>query len=549
VAPESALSGVVVRSAGDLTAVDGLGEDVPLGVRMEFAGGGSGLLLARVNSYGIVLLWPPSQAAPPAAGAAVRISRSFAVVPHPDSLLGRGPLAGLEQLVRFEAAPEAGAVSSWPQPPRLVMAAAPGVPDRTPITTSLHTGVSAVDLLAPVGRGQCMLVVGERGSGKSALVADCVRAQASTGVRCVVAALGGDAQPASCAQPHALVLAPGAAPQSAGGAFLGLCAAFALAEAWRDEGGHALLALDDCGPAAAFWAACTALVPAPVAAAESSAEQLVEFDGMLVSASAAERRRFFSTFLQRCARLNAEKGGGSLTLLALLESGPGAYRFGAAQLAAAQAARRAAAYGTLSEEQRRKLLAALEARAAPDGAAAAQGAVSRPVIEEFMSVSDGQLFLQRAAGPDGAFGGAWSLSARDSVSRIGLEAAAGALRAAGCGSARLELAQADDAEAFAAGAGGAAQAAASRLQAALAQRAGAPALLSSQVLLLLALRGGLCSSLQPQAVPAALAALEARVRGDAALLPLLHAVDASGELPADAQARLLAGLHSAAALV
>lgn len=281
---------------------------------------------------------------------------------------------------------------------------------------------------------------------------------------------------------------------------------------------------------------------------------------MLVSASAADRRRFFSSFLQRCARLNADKGGGSLTLLALLESAPGAYRFGSAQLAAAQAAsaaeRCAAAYGTLSEEQRRKLLAALESKKAAAAHSStgatlpqAHGVVSRPIIEEFMSVSDGQIFLQRASGPDGVFSGTWSLSARDSCSRIGLEAAAGALRAAGCGAARLELAQADDADAFAGGAGGVAQAAAARLRAAMTQRVGAPALLSSQVLLLLALRGGVCSELTPEAVPAVLAAIEAAVRREPALLALLQETDDTGELAMDAQVQLLAGLRAAVALL
>jgi len=546
----------VVRSGGDLTAVDGLGDDVPLGTRLVFDGGASGLLLSRVNSYGIVLLWPPSQAALPAAGAQARVSRAVAVVPHPDALLGQPPLQSLEQLVSFVEAPavtlEGGA---WPQPPRPVMAAAPGVPDRTPITTSLHSGVTAVDLLAPVGRGQCMLVVGEQGAGKTALVSDCVAAQAATGVKCVVAALGGDAAPLQAVQPHSVVLsrAPGPAP-SPGIAFLGLCASFALAEAWRDEGAHALLALDDCSPAASFWAACTELVPAPVASPGSSDEQLVEFDGMLVSASAAERRRFFSTFLQRCARLNGERGGGSLTLLALLESPPGAYRFGSGELAAAQAQaaqqRSVAAYQTLSPELQARLREALAAKAAAASAAAASAAslapasaVSRPVIEEFMSVSDGQIFLQRAAGEDGLFGGSWALSARDSVSRIGLEAAASALRTAGCGAARLELAQLDDADAFATGGGGAAQAAAERLRSALVQRAGSPARLSSQVLLLLALRRGACSHLDPDAVQPALARMEAAVRAEPAMQALLQEIDRTGELTADAQAALLGALR------
>ena len=69
----------------------------------------------------------------------------------------------------------------------------PSVEDRKPITTPLVTGIKAVDLLAPVGRGQCMLVSGEPGTGLSELGLTSIVAQKNTGVRCVYAALGAQA--------------------------------------------------------------------------------------------------------------------------------------------------------------------------------------------------------------------------------------------------------------------------------------------------------------------------------------------------------------------
>ena len=552
-AEPQARDGEVINSSRGLVAVDGLGQDVPLGVRVAFAGGAQGLLLSRITGYSVVLLWPPGASQAPAKGSRATVQRVHAVVPHPDALLGKPPLDVLADVVAFVDETRAAA-AEWGHPPLAVMKEIPGVPTRTPITQSLRTGVTPVDVLAPVGRGQCMLVVGERGAGKTALALDTLATQRGAGVKCVYVALGPGADAARAAGPGTVVVAapPGAGPDLA---FLTLCAGLALAEAWRDSGVDALVVVDDCSFADAYWAACSALVPAPTAQPGSSQEEMVEFDGTLVSASAAERRRFFSSFLQRAARLNADHGGGSLTLLSLLTPPPGAYRFGASALAAAQAElsaarRKLASYTTLSEEQKRKLLAALEAKAsaaaaAAEGAAGAarpEGTVSRPIVEEFMSVSDGQVFLQ--PGPGGRFGGAWLVSPRDSVSRIGLEAAAPALRAAGSASARLELAQADDADAFAAGAAGEANVAAARLRAAIQQSAGAPAALSQQVALLLAVRSGACDRVAPDAVPAAIAALLARVRAQPDVAAALAGIDATGGLSAATQALLLAAFRA-----
>ena len=546
-----ARDGEVVNVARGLVAVDGLGQDVPLGVRVAFEGGVEGLLLSRITGYSVVLLWPPGAAGAPPKGSRASVKRVNAVVPHPEALLGKPPLDVLADVVSFVDETREAA-SEWGRPPLAVMKEIPGVPTRTPITQSLRTGVTPVDVLAPIGRGQCMLVVGERGAGKTALALDALATQRTTGVKCVYVALTPGAEPARAAGANTVVVAapPGAGPDVA---FLTLCTGLALAEAWRDGGVDALVIVDDCSFADAYWSACSALVPAPVAQPGSTQEEMVEFDGTLVSASAAERRRFFSSFLQRAARLNAEHGGGSLTLLTLLTPPPGAYRFGAGALAAAQAElsaarRKLASYTTLSEEQKRKLLAALEAKAAAAAATEAaalaarpQGTVSRPIVEEFMSVSDGQVFLQ--PGPGGRFGGTWLVSPRDSVSRIGLEAAAPALRAAGSASARLELAQADDADAFAAGSAGEANVAAARLRAALQQPAGAPAPLSQQVARLLAVRSGACDGVAPDAVPAALAALLDRVQARPEVAAALSEIDATGALSPATQGLLVAAFR------
>lgn len=297
-----------------------------------------------------------------------------------------------------------------------------------------------------------------------------------------------------------------------------LCVALAVAEGWRDAGADALIVVDDCGASVDFWSSMQALVHAtqPASAQQqaegedaSDPEKLVEMDGMLISAAAANRRRFLANFLQRCANLNEAEGGGSLTLIGAMVSAPGAYAFGAgsatsAAAAAMSAKKQTSAYANLSPEQRAKLLAAIEKKAAEAKekeaaahAAAGPGVVSRPVIEEFMSVADGQIFLQRR--PSGSAG--WLVSPRDSISRIGLDAASPALRTLGCIQLRLDLAQADDSSVFAGQAGGAAakeQARAERLRALLCQQRGQPRSLSEQVAMLLALRHPVCDGVAPE---------------------------------------------------
>lgn len=156
-----------------------------------------------------------------------------------------------------------------------------------------------------------------------------------------------------------------------------------------------------------------------------------------------------------------------------------------------------------------------------------------------MSVADGQLFLQPR--PPGE---AWRVSARDSVSRIGQAAASPALRAVGGGSARLQLAQADDADVFGAASarGGGAHAVALRLRAALDQRPGAPRPLSDQVATLLALAAPAMVDTPVEGVRAAIDECLAAARRSPAAAAALSSVDATGELSAAAEAVLRAAL-------
>ena len=321
---------------------------------------------------------------------------------------------------------------------------------REPIAEGVTTGVKALDILTPLGRGASLLVVGPKGSGKSALGLDAAIGQAlcsgsgassssgsgassssgsggggasssgggstSSGVRCVYASTGQsdealraavDALAASGALSNTAVFAAPAGAD-AGAQLATLFAACAAGERVRDEGGHALVILDDAAPLLQCWerlvAALAALGPeiareglikdeegrdvhVDVDAATKTEQELVEYEGMLVSGAAAQRRGFFSTLFMRAAKMHRARGGGSLSLLPLVPGRP------------ATGARRAAAdvsqYKTLTEEQKARMAAVLAQRAkleaAVSGGGPAEGELNTEAVEEFMSISDGQV--------------------------------------------------------------------------------------------------------------------------------------------------------------
>jgi F-type H+-transporting ATPase subunit alpha len=74
--------------------------------------------------------------------------------------------------------------------PRPVEFLAPGIIVRQPVTEPLQTGIKAIDSMIPIGRGQRELIIGDRGTGKTAIAIDTIINQKGTGVVCVYVAIG-----------------------------------------------------------------------------------------------------------------------------------------------------------------------------------------------------------------------------------------------------------------------------------------------------------------------------------------------------------------------
>jgi len=136
---------------------------------------------------------------------------------------------------------------------------APGILERDLVHEPVHTGTLAVDALFPLGRGQRELIIGDRGTGKTALALDALLAQRDTDLVCVYISVGQKSESAAAviaALKHhgafercIVVVASGT--DAPGLQWLAPFAGFSMAEYFRDRGGHALVVVDDLSQHAA----------------------------------------------------------------------------------------------------------------------------------------------------------------------------------------------------------------------------------------------------------------------------------------------------------
>ena len=453
--------------AGGVCVLEGMRSAAPAGAILTFESGTRAVLLSHrepktfglmydVDSSGRKVIRDAANAVAP--GERCEASKvDFMLGPSAGSTLGK-VVDALGEIVGSNVAMVTGTVDS-----SRIMREPPSVEDRKPITTPLVTGIKAVDLLAPVGRGQCMLVSGEPGTGLSELGLTSIAAQKNTGVRCVYAALGAQASrvnevtkrlEADGAMAHTTIVTCNT-KASEGERYAATCTAFAIAEGARATGQDVLLVLDDFTGLVNFTTDMSRMAP-QLNVPEGTQEQMEEYEGMLISASLAERRRFLGMTLQRIARLNDKLKGGSITLMGVMYHPKGAYKktfksgiegAGAGGAVLPSSVDSIAGFADMPPAIQEKLRKALEAKAAAAAAkTASEGELpeskfvqSRPMVEEFMSITDGQVFVDSYDPQEG-----WIISAKDSVSRIGAPGAAGPFRSLNFLQLRLDLMQSDD---------------------------------------------------------------------------------------------------------
>lgn len=238
------------------------------------------------------------------AGDPVRATGRVAAVPVGEAMLGRivdplgRPLDG-QGAVRAD--------HLWP-----VERPAPPISDREEVTEPLLTGLTMVDALFPIGRGQRQLILGDRGTGKSTIAMDTVLNQGRTGVKCVYVSVGQmatdvlalrDALERSGALAHTtLVVASAEAPP--GLRFVAPYAGCTMAEYFRDRGEDALVVFDDLDAHARAYRELSLLMRRP------PGREAYPGDIFYIHAR----------LLERATHLSKERGGGSLTALPIAET-------------------------------------------------------------------------------------------------------------------------------------------------------------------------------------------------------------------------------------
>jgi F-type H+-transporting ATPase subunit alpha len=192
---------------------------------------------------------------------------------------------------------------------------APTIIDRAPVEQPVQTGTLAVDTLFALGRGQRELVIGDRATGKTSLVTDCIISQKHSDMICVYVAIGQKSSSVKRAidairrfgAPERCIFVVAPAAAAPGLQWIAPFAGFTMAEYFRDRGQHALVIIDDLTKHAATHRELSLLMRQP------PGREAFPGDVFYVHAR----------LLERATRLCSEKGSGSLTALPVAETDAG----------------------------------------------------------------------------------------------------------------------------------------------------------------------------------------------------------------------------------
>jgi F-type H+-transporting ATPase subunit alpha len=192
---------------------------------------------------------------------------------------------------------------------------APGVVDRQPVKQPLQTGIKAIDAMVPIGRGQRELIIGDRQTGKTTVALDTIINQKGQNVICIYVAIGQKrstvAQVVRTLEQHGAmdytIVVAATASDPAPMQYIAPYAGCSIGEFFRDSKRHALCIYDDLSKHAAAYREISLLLRRPPGR----------------EAFPGDVFYLHSRLLERAAKLNDEKGGGSLTALPFIETQAG----------------------------------------------------------------------------------------------------------------------------------------------------------------------------------------------------------------------------------
>jgi F-type H+-transporting ATPase subunit alpha len=296
--------GTVLQLGDGIARVYGL-ESAVAGELLEFDHGVTGIAFnLEEDNVGAALFGEWEQVKE---GEPVRRTGNVASVPVGDALVGR--------IVNPLGQPLDGGPPIETEERRPLEFKAPGVVDRQPVKEPLQTGIKAIDSMTNVGRGQRELIIGDRSTGKTALLVDTILNQRGQDVICIYIAIGQKAS--TVAQVYERLNDAGAmdytiivmasADEAAPIKWMAPYAGCAMGEYFMFEGGHALCMYDDLSKHADAYRQMSLLLRRPPGR----------------EAFPGDVFYLHSRLLERACKLSDELGGGSLTALPLIETQAG----------------------------------------------------------------------------------------------------------------------------------------------------------------------------------------------------------------------------------
>ena len=296
--------GTVVEVGDGIARAHGLG-----GCRyselVEFPGGLLGIALnLEEDSVGIVILGDEKAIKE---GDEVKTTGRIVETPVGDELLGRlvdplgNPLDGKGPIATTKT--------------RSVERVAPDVTRRKSVDTPVQTGIKAIDAMIPIGRGQRELILGDRSTGKTAIALDAIINQKGSDLYCIYVAIGQKSSKVTQvvaklqeygAMEHTVVVAANSSDPAAL-QYLAPYAGCAIGEEFMEQGKDALVIYDDLSKHAWAYRQLSLLLRRPAGR----------------EAYPGDLFYLHSRLLERAARLDDSRGGGSLTALPVIETQAG----------------------------------------------------------------------------------------------------------------------------------------------------------------------------------------------------------------------------------
>jgi F-type H+/Na+-transporting ATPase subunit alpha len=296
--------GTVLQIGDGIARVYGL-QQVMAGELVQFEDGTEGIALnLEDDNVGVVLM---GEGRGIQEGSTVKATGKIASVPVGDAMLGRvvnslgQPIDGKGDIATTET--------------RLIESMAPGIIQRKSVHEPMQTGITAIDAMIPIGRGQRELIIGDRQTGKTAIAIDTIINQKGEDVVCVYVAVGQKA--ASVANVVEVLREKGAldytivvaanASESAALQYLAPYTGAALAESFMYKGKATLVIYDDLTKQAQAYRQMSLLLRRPPGR----------------EAYPGDVFYCHSRLLERAAKLSDAMGKGSMTALPIIETQAG----------------------------------------------------------------------------------------------------------------------------------------------------------------------------------------------------------------------------------